>query len=115
MIVYPNIDPVAFNVFGFSVHWYGLMYFFGFLFAVIVGRRLLEHPMFSSLRDVEMSDLIAVSAMGVVLGGRLGYVLFYNPGYYFDNPAEIMKVWKGGMSFHGGLLGGLSALVYMRG
>ena len=71
--------------------------------------------MFSSLRDVEMSDLIAVSAMGVVLGGRLGYVLFYNPGYYFDNPAEIMKVWKGGMSFHGGLLGGLSALVYMRG
>lgn len=107
MIVYPNIDPVAFNVFGFSVHWYGLMYFFGFLFAVIVGRRLLERPMFSSLRDVEMSDLIAVSAMGVVLGGRLGYVLFYNPGYYFDNPAEIMKVWKGGMSFHGGLLGGI--------
>ena len=53
--------------------------------------------------------------MGVVLGGRLGYVLFYNPGYYFDNPAEIMKVWKGGMSFHGGLLGGIIGISYMRG
>ena len=107
MIIYPNIDPVAFNVFGFSVHWYGLMYFFGFLFAAIAGRRLLKRPMFSSLRDVDMSDFIAASVMGVVWGGRLGYVLFYNPGYYFDNPAEIIKVWKGGMSFHGGLLGGI--------
>ena len=115
MISHPNIDPVAFQVFGLPVHWYGLMYLFGFWFAFIIGQRLLKRPMFSSLSNMDLSNLIIAASVGVIIGGRLGYMMFYSAGYYYDNPIKILYVWKGGMSFHGGLLGAISGVaIYAR-
>ncbi len=135
MLIHPQFDPVAIQLGPLAVHWYGLMYLLGFaLFwwlgkmrmRTLNGRNKARSPLSigerdkGSLRESDVSspnwdsrmldDLLFYGVLGVVLGGRLGVVLFYNPGYYFANPLEILAVWKGGMSFHGGLLGVLVAM-----
>ena len=116
MLVHPQFDPIALDLtklgLPVAIHWYGITYLvaFGlFLYLAVLRTRL---PHFASAgwsrRDVE--DLLFFGVLGTVIGGRLGYVLFYKPGYYAANPLEIFAVWKGGMAFHGGLLGVIVAL-----
>ncbi|MBI3901445.1 MAG: prolipoprotein diacylglyceryl transferase [Nitrosomonadales bacterium] len=100
----PNIDPIAVSLGPLKVHWYGLMYLFGFAAAWALGAYRARRPG-SGWQNTEVSDLIFYCAIGVIIGGRLGYVLFYQFGYYLKNPLEIFYLWTGGMSFHGGLLG----------
>jgi phosphatidylglycerol:prolipoprotein diacylglycerol transferase len=112
MIQYPQIDPVAISLGPFAIHWYGLMYVVGFVAAWWLGRRR-AHRL--GLTHDDIGDLIFYGAMGVVLGGRLGYVLFYGLDQLLTNPLWLFKVWEGGMSFHGGLIGVLVAtLVFAR-
>ncbi len=107
VLVHPQFNPVAIQLGPVGVHWYGLMYLAAFAgFFWLATRRLAHQPYARNgwtKRDVE--DILFVGIMGVIIGGRLGYCLFYKPGYYLANPIEILKVWSGGMSFHGGLLG----------
>ena len=138
MLIHPQFDPVALRLGPLAVHWYGLMYLLGFLLFLWLGRRRLRqlngHGRYplpgplpqagegdkGSLRESDVSspnrdgkfldDLLFYGVLGVVLGGRLGEVLFYHPGYYFAHPLEIFAVWQGGMSFHGGFLGVLAAM-----
>lgn len=109
-IPFPDIDPVAFSVGPFSVKWYGLSYMAGLLLGWLYIRRLLTTPsIWSGNRApfdvVKVDDLLLYMTVGVILGGRLGSVLFYEPQYYIKNPHEILMIWKGGMAFHGALLG----------
>lgn len=114
MISYPNIDPVAFALGPIKVHWYGLMYLIGFLGAWWLGRRRARRPS-SGWHPEQVDDLIFYGALGVILGGRLGYALFYDFGNVLADPLSIFKIWQGGMSFHGGLLGVLVAMgIYAR-
>lgn len=122
MITYPNIDPVAFRIAGFGVHWYGLMYLLGFL----GGWLLLQFRAHSTwyiqfsgnqITDIgrkftrdQITDLIFYGALGTIIGGRVGYVLFYDFNYFISHPLFLFQTWKGGMSFHGGLLGVMIAL-----
>jgi phosphatidylglycerol:prolipoprotein diacylglycerol transferase len=108
MLHHPNIDPVAIQLGPLAVRWYGLMYLLGFAVAWWLGRYRARRPG-SDWQPHEVGDLIFYGAMGAVLGGRLGYVLFYQPGYYLSHPLAIVQAWEGGMSFHGGLLGVLVA------
>ncbi|NYT87005.1 prolipoprotein diacylglyceryl transferase [Pollutimonas harenae] len=109
MLQYPQIDPIALQIGPISVHWYGLMYLVGFAQVWLLGRwRIRQGKTDLSVRDLE--DLIFYCVLGVVVGGRLGYVLFYKPGDYLANPLEIFFLWQGGMSFHGGLIGVLVVL-----
>ena len=109
MLHYPQIDPIALQIGPISVHWYGLMYLVGFAQVWLLGRyRIKQGKSDLSLRSLE--DLIFYCVLGVVIGGRLGYVLFYKPGEYLANPLEIFFLWQGGMSFHGGLIGVLTVL-----
>lgn len=113
MFVHPNFDPVAIQLGPLAVHWYGLMYVCGFLGVYLLWLyRIKTYPQYAESKwnaDV-ISDLIFYGAIGAVLGGRLGYVLFYKPAYYLSNPLEVVFVNQGGMSFHGGLLGVILAL-----
>ena len=110
MLTYPEIDSVAFSVGSLKVHWYGLMYLFGFIGAWIYGvLRSKREDLDWTRRQVE--DVIFYGALGVILGGRLGYTLFYGWDVFIDNPVSIFYIWKGGMSFHGGLLGVLLAML----
>lgn len=109
MFTYPDIDPVALSLGPLKVRWYGLMYVIGFLSAWWLARRRAAQPG-STWRPVDVDDLIFYAALGVILGGRLGWVLFYGLEGMGDNPLQVLKVWEGGMSFHGGLLGVLAAL-----
>lgn len=109
MLTYPQIDPVAFSLGPVSVHWYGIMYLLGFSGAWYLAR-LRADTKDSPLQPDQISDLIFYGAMGVVLGGRAGYVFFYNFSYFLQDPLWLFAVWKGGMSFHGGLLGVILAL-----
>lgn len=132
MLVHPQFDPVAIHLGSFGIHWYGLMYLLGFTLFLWLGKKRLRmlnresRPLsnsppqagertnvksnLASFDDKLLDDLLFYGVLGVVLGGRLGEVLFYNPGYYFANPAKILAVWEGGMSFHGGFLGVLVAM-----
>ncbi len=114
-IPYPNIDPVAFAIGPFVVKWYGLSYMAGLLLGWLYIRRLLRTPLVwahgKAPFDVSMvDDLLLYMTLGVILGGRIGSVLFYEPGYYLNHPFEILQVWKGGMAFHGALIGCGAAL-----
>lgn len=109
MLVYPNFDPVAFRIGPLAVRWYGLMYLVGFILFIVLGRRRARKAA-GNWRATDIDDMLFYGVFGVILGGRLGYVLFYKPDYYFAHPLEIFEVWHGGMSFHGGLLGVLIAL-----
>ncbi len=110
MIAFPQIDPIIFQIGPLAIRWYGMMYLLGFGAAYL----LITH--LSRLRNLALSkegvsDLLFYGVIGVVLGGRLGYVLFYNLSQYLARPLEIFAVWQGGMSFHGGLLGVVVATV----
>ncbi|WP_374673475.1 prolipoprotein diacylglyceryl transferase [Ideonella sp.] len=116
MLVHPQFDPVALDLSSLGlplqIHWYGLTYLVAFGLFLFLAARRVRLPWFAqagwSRRDVE--DLLFYGVVGVVLGGRLGYALFYKPGYYASHPLEILAVWKGGMSFHGGLIGVVLAM-----
>ena len=112
MLTHPLPDPVAFSIGPLSVHWYGLMYLVAFIQFIVLGRMRARQPHMAAAgwKKEDLDDMLFYGVLGVVLGGRLGEVLFYNPGYYFSNPLEILAVWKGGMSFHGGFLGVLIAM-----
>ena len=106
-----NFDPVAFWLGPVPIRWYGLMYIFGFLAFLTLGRKKIRKSINkASITLTDLDDLILFGVIGVLVGGRLGYVFFYNPTYYYQHPIEIFSVWQGGMSFHGGLLGVISAL-----
>jgi phosphatidylglycerol:prolipoprotein diacylglycerol transferase len=113
MLIHPQIDPVAISVGPLAVRWYGLMYLVAFGIAFALARSRIKRGMSGNISYAVFDDLFFFCVLGVVLGGRLGYVLFYKPGYYFSHPLEILAVWQGGMSFHGGFLGVLLAMVYI--
>jgi phosphatidylglycerol---prolipoprotein diacylglyceryl transferase len=128
MLIHPQINPVALQLGPLAIHWYGLTYLAAFGLFMFLGFRRLKHPPFVNLtftigtgkkaethplwtrKDVE--DILFLGVMGVILGGRIGYCLFYKPLYYLAHPLEILAVWQGGMSFHGGLLGVMAAMVW---
>jgi phosphatidylglycerol:prolipoprotein diacylglycerol transferase len=114
-IPFPNIDPVALQLGPVAIKWYGLAYLAGLLLGWLYIRRLLSEPdLWAGGRppfDVaKVDDLLLYITAGVVLGGRLGFVIFYEPSYYLANPGDIIAVWKGGMAFHGALVGCLIAI-----
>ncbi len=109
MLHYPDIDPVALALGPIRVHWYGLMYLVGFLAGWWLGRLRAGRPG-SGWTARQMDDLVLYAVLGVVIGGRLGYMLFYGTGQLAEDPLALFRVWQGGMSFHGGLLGVLAAL-----
>lgn len=111
MVHYPQIDPVAVSLGPFDVHWYGVMYLLGFAAAWWLARRQLARP-WVTIERTHIDDLIFYGALGVILGGRIGYVLFYNLDRFLEQPAWLFQVWEGGMSFHGGLLGVILAMVW---
>ena len=108
MIPYPEIDPVALALGPLKIRWYGLMYLLGFAIAWFLARRRARQPAFG-WRVEWVDDLIFYLAIGVILGGRLGYILFYNFADWTQDPLMILRIWEGGMSFHGGLLGVIAA------
>lgn len=112
MLIHPLPDPVAFSIGPLSVHWYGLMYLVAFVQFLALGRLRIRQPHITAAgwKKEDLDDMLFYGVLGVVLGGRLGEVLFYNPAYYFSHPLEILAVWKGGMSFHGGFLGVMIAM-----
>lgn len=110
MLTHPQFDPVAIHLGPFGIHWYGLMYLLGFVTFIWLGRLRLKKLNRPAWNNQFLDDILFYAVLGVVLGGRLGEVLFYNPGYYFSHPTKILAVWEGGMSFHGGFLGVLIAM-----
>jgi phosphatidylglycerol:prolipoprotein diacylglycerol transferase len=113
MLVHPNFDPIAFSVGPIAVRWYGIMYLVGFAMAFVLGRYRIKRGLSGRVTASILDDLLFYVVLGVILGGRLGYVLFYKPGYYFQHPLDIFAVWQGGMAFHGGFLGVLIAIWYL--
>ena len=117
MLMYPHIDPIAIKIGPLAVHWYGLTYLVAFGLFMLLGIWRLKDQPFASItkpsawvkKDVE--DILFYGVLGVIVGGRLGYCLFYKPGYYLSHPLEIFAVWQGGMSFHGGLVGVIVSMI----
>ena len=109
MLHFPHIDPIAVSIGPVKVHWYGVMYLIGFATAWWLGRLRAGRPG-APLNADQVGDLIFYGALGVVIGGRVGYMLFYNLDFFLAHPLSLFKVWQGGMSFHGGLLGVLTAM-----
>ncbi len=124
VLTFPDIDPAIFTIeigsFSFSLRWYALAYIAGLVIGWRLMVRLMRRPKLwpgnrAPMRPEEPEELLTWMVLGVVLGGRLGYVLFYDPAYFIANPVEILKVWQGGMSFHGGFIGViLVTLLYTR-
>ena len=118
MLIHPEINPIALQLGPLAIHWYGLTYLAAFgLFFLLATLRLRHQPFASitgpgawSRKDIE--DILFLGVMGVIIGGRLGYCLFYKPAYYAVHPLEIFYVWQGGMSFHGGMLGVLASQLW---
>jgi phosphatidylglycerol:prolipoprotein diacylglycerol transferase len=115
-LAFPNIDPVIVTIGPLAIHWYGLGYIVGILFAWWYGKRLIANPKLwpdrvLPMKPEDLDDFVVWAAIGVVVGGRTGYVLFYDLPRYLANPLDIFAVWQGGMSFHGGLLGTILAMV----
>ena len=110
-IAYPHINPIAISIGPLAIHWYGLMYLLGFGFAWIFARwRVTKQGLPWTAKDIE--DLIFLAAIGTILGGRIGYMLFYDLPKLIHDPISLMKVWQGGMSFHGGCIGVIGAMYY---
>lgn len=120
IITHPGFDPIAiafgpFHVAGmtlgpFAIRWYGIMYLVAFTLVIVLGKLRARQNMLTGWRAQDVDDMLFYGVFGTILGGRLGYVLFYKPLYYLAHPAQIVAVWQGGMSFHGGFLGVLIAL-----
>ena len=113
MLVHPQFDPVAIYLGPLSIHWYGLMYLLGFLLFMLLGRYRIKHNQQTTLNNTILDDLLFYGMLGVIFGGRLGHVFFYQFDYYLQQPLEIFAVWKGGMSFHGGFLGVITAMAIL--
>jgi phosphatidylglycerol:prolipoprotein diacylglycerol transferase len=111
VLVHPSIDPIAFAIGPLAVRWYGLMYLAGFAAGWWLGLRRIAQGAAPVTRR-QFDDLLFLAVLGVILGGRLGYVLFYKPAHYLANPLEVFAIWQGGMSFHGGLLGVMLAMAF---
>ena len=114
---YPEIDPIIFTILGLPVRWYGMTYLAGFLVVYLLGNYRAKHPPAGVRTEAwqwdkdAIGDLVFYGALGAVIGGRVGYVLFYNFGAFLDDPLYLFRTWEGGMSFHGGLLGVIVAMV----
>src|SRR5690606_20978281 len=108
-LTYPQIDPVAIAIGPLTVHWYGLMYLLGFGGAWLLALRRSDRP-WSPVRRPRVESLVVYAAFGVIVGGRCGYVLFYNFERWLADPLWLLRLWEGGMSFHGGLIGGILAV-----
>ena len=104
MLTYPDIDPVIFSIGPIAVRWYGLMYVVGFLLAWWLAKKRCKRPD-SPVNAEQVDDLVFYSMLGVIIGGRIGSMLFYNFDKFLEDPLYLLRIWEGGMSFHGGLLG----------
>ncbi len=118
MLTFHYIDPVAFRLGPLAVHWYGLTYLAAFALFMLLANLRLRHPPYAQMQGEQawtrkgVEDLLFMGVLGVVMGGRLGYCLFYKPGFFLTHPLEILYVWQGGMSFHGGMLGVIAAMAW---
>ena len=110
MLTHPQFDPVALQLGPFAIHWYGLMYLLAFGLVLVLGRWRIAHQPWTGWTNKMLDDALFYGVLGVILGGRIGYILFYKPGDFLANPLDIFKVWEGGMSFHGGFLGVIIAM-----
>ena len=111
MLVHPQFDPIAIALGPVAIRWYGLMYVLGFIGIMLLGRHRIRTQPWLNWNLRELDDLIFYGVLGTILGGRLGYILFYKLDYYLQHPLEIFYVWQGGMSFHGGFLGVIFAML----
>jgi len=113
MLIHPNFDPIAVHIGPVAIRWYGLMYLLAFALCILILRLRLKQPQIAAQQwtTKDIDDLLFHGVLGVILGGRLGYVLFYQADYYFSHPMQILRVWEGGMSFHGGLIGVTLAMI----
>jgi phosphatidylglycerol---prolipoprotein diacylglyceryl transferase len=111
MLVHPNFDPIAISIGPLAIRWYGLMYLTAFGFVWWLGTRRIAQGK-APIERAQFDDMLFMGILGVIAGGRLGYVLFYKPAYYLSHPLEIFAVWQGGMSFHGGFLGVLLVMAW---
>ena len=105
MLVHPGFNPVAIQLGPLAVRWYGLMYFAGFIVALLLGRQRSKNRPDLGMTQRDLDDVLFYAVLGVILGGRVGYIVFYKAAYYFAHPIEMLFIWQGGMSFHGGFLG----------
>ncbi len=112
MLIFPNIDPVAFQIGPVAIHWYGLSYVASFLLCLAYAKHTARKHPATGITPDRLESLLTTAILGVILGGRLGYVLFYNLGHYLEYPLDVFKVWQGGMSFHGGLIGVILAMCW---
>ena len=112
MLIHPQFDPIALSLGPITIRWYGLMYVAAFVLFLVLGRMHMKRRPDMGFTKENLDDLLFYGMLGVVLGGRLGFVLFYKPMYYLSNPIEIFYIWQGGMSFHGGFLGVLVAMLF---
>ena len=112
MLQYPHIDPVAIHLGPISVHWYGLMYIFGIFSAWFLIRYRAKIQPWSPIKPNQVADLILYMTFGIILGGRIGYIVFYNLSFYIHNPLQMFYLWDGGMSFHGGFIGVLLSFIF---
>ena len=110
MLIHPQFDPVALHLGPLAIRWYGLMYLLAFGLFLLLGRQRIKTGPQPGWDVRQLDDLLFYGVLGVVLGGRLGYVLFYQPAHFLAHPLEILSVWQGGMAFHGGFLGVLAAM-----
>lgn len=110
MLIHPQFDPIALQIGPLAIRWYGLMYLIGFGAFFFLGRMRARRDAWRGINEALIDDLLFFGVLGVILGGRLGYILFYKPVYYLAHPLEIFMVWQGGMAFHGGFLGVLVAM-----
>lgn len=113
MLVHPQFDPVAISLGPVSVHWYGLMYLLGFLMFFALGRYRIKQGPKTVITTELLDDILFYGMLGVIIGGRLGHVLFYQFGHFLDNPLYAFAIWEGGMSFHGGFLGVIVAMIIL--
>ncbi len=111
MLTHPQFDPIALSLGPIAIRWYGLMYVVAFALFWWLGRSRIKAFPERGFTMQMLDDLLFYGVLGVILGGRIGYIIFYKPGYYLANPLEILYVWQGGMSFHGGFLGVLVAMI----
>jgi phosphatidylglycerol:prolipoprotein diacylglycerol transferase len=110
MLVHPQFDPIAFQVGPLAVRWYGLMYLLAFMLFMVLGKHRARKNLLTGWHPRDVDDMLFYGVFGVIVGGRLGYILFYKPLHYLQHPLEMLSVWQGGMSFHGGFLGVLFAM-----
>ena len=109
MMIHPKFNPIAIKIDPIAIRWYALSYIVGFMLFLWLGRRRIKQGNTAFTKEM-LDDFLGWGAIGVILGGRLGYILFYKFSYYLEHPLDMIKVWEGGMSFHGGFLGVVIAM-----